>query len=367
MVKAQTSRLTAAVLWLSAAAGVMGVASGPAVAHGGETLTDATAVSAWEPTPDVVLPTAAIALIYAVGVVRRAAIVDPVLQWRHLMFFAGVGALFLALQSPIDPIAERLFFVHQIQHLLLRMLGPMLIALAWPQGILVAGLPASIRRGLVAPMARQRWLRRAFRTVAHPVVVTALYVGALYVWEIPRYHDAALRDEAVHYSMHLTMLLAGLIFWWRIFDRRPPPNGLRFGVRAMMLWLVILSNIVLGAYTTLKSAVLYRGYDAPGRLFGYAPLADEQVGGVVIWIPSSMMCVIAFLVILYMWGRHETKTEARRVTWSPSNSDSIRYLTTGALLIEQQRRKNRVLALGFIAFVLAVLATTLAIGVFASL
>lgn len=335
----------------------------PALAHGGEALTEGTAWSTWRLTADIVTPSTLLAFVYARGMLRRAVATEPVPWWRHLMFFVGLAAVFLALQSPIDPVAERLFFVHQIQHLVLRMIGPMLIALAWPQGVLVAGLPATIRRALLAPVVANGAARGVFGTLSHPVLATAIFIGALYFWEIPRYHDVALLNEPIHYTMHATMLVAGLVFWWRVFDRRPAPQGLRYGVRLMMLWLVILSNIVLGAYTTLKSTVLYEAYDVLGRLFDYAPLADEQIGGIIIWIPSSMMCVAAVLIVIHMWGRHETRLDQKRTAWSPSNSAALLYPTSASALIEQARPKNRALALGFDAFVVTVFASALLVGV----
>ena len=252
----------------------------PALAHEDATLTGQTAWAAWHLTPDIVIPTALVAIVYIVGLLRRRAITEPLPPWRHAAFFGGLAAVFLSLQSPIDPIAERLFWMHQIQHLLLRTIGPMMIALAWPQGILSAGLRATLGGNVLKPLASNGPLRSVFRFLARPAVATILFIAALYVWEVPRYHNLALVNEAVHYVMHVTMLVAGILFWWRIFDRRPAPQGLGYGMRLMMLWVVTLSNIVLGAYTTLRSDVLYSAYDVTGRLFGYSALGDEQLGGI---------------------------------------------------------------------------------------
>jgi putative membrane protein len=345
----------AALVWVTAGT--------PALAHDVEALTDATAWSTWTLTADIVIPTALVALIYTAGMLRRAAATEGPRWPRHLLFFGGLAAVFLALQSPIDPIAERLFFIHQTQHLLLRMVGPLLLALAWPQGILIAGTPAAVRRTLLTPVVGNGAVRQVFRFATQPIVVTAIFIASLYVWQIPRLHNVALLNETIHYLMHATMLLAGLIFWWRIFDMRPAPQGLHYGARLMILWIVILSNIILGAYTTLKSTVLYGAYDVTGRLFDVRPLTDEQLGGVIIWIPSSMMCLIAVLIVIHMWGRHETRLDERRTTWSPSNSAALLYPTSASGVIERARPKNRLLALGITAFVVAVFATAIIAGV----
>jgi putative membrane protein len=112
--------------------GALVASSTPALAHGGEDITKRTAWSTWHLSPDIVILTVLVAAIYVAGIIRRRKSNATSPWWRQAMFGVGLASVFLALQSPIDPIAERLFFVHQIQHLLLRMLGPMLLALSWP-------------------------------------------------------------------------------------------------------------------------------------------------------------------------------------------------------------------------------------------
>jgi len=338
----------------------------PALARENATLTEQTAWTAWHLTPDIVIPTALVAIVYIVGMLRRRTVTEPLPPWRHVSFFGGLAAVFLALQSPIEPIAERLFWMHQIQHLLLRMIGPMLIALAWPQGILSAGLRAMLGGNVLKPLASNGPLRSVFRFLARPAVATILFIAALYVWEVPRYHNFALVNEPVHYVMHVTMLLAGLLFWWLVFDRRPAPQGLGYGVRLMMLWVVTLSNIVLGAYTVLKGDVLYGAYDIAGRLFGISPLADEQLGGVVIWIPGSMMCLAGILIVIHMWGHQETRV-AERAAAAPAASLALAAAAPTPAVVRQQRSKNQALAFGFAAFAVTMFAAALLVGVLSNL
>jgi putative membrane protein len=380
----ERSRFCAAVAQIAVIAAVAAAAT-PAVAHEGGELTDATAWSAWNLTPDIVLPTVLVAWVYLRGMIRRREAAVPTAWWRHVLFFTGLGSVFLALQSPIDPVAERLFFVHQIQHFLLRMMGPMLLALSWPAGLMTAGLPAVLRRRLLAPVISNGVVRVIFAGLLQPVVVTVLFIAALYVWEYPPYHDYALLNEPVHYLMHVTMLLAGILFWYRIFDRRPPRSGaeiddmparglrtsdffatggLRYGIRLMMLWFVILSGIVLGAYTTVKTTILYPAYDVAGRLFGMSARNDEAIGGIIIWIPSSMMCLAAVLIIIHLLGLYEAALYRRYRARPVSNSAALLFPTTGAELIARARPKNRLMAFGFTAFVITVFGATLLIGSF---
>jgi putative membrane protein len=269
------------------------------------------AASAWQFTPDVVLLTLFFTGLYVAGLVRlRERNAFPP-TWRSLSFLAGMGLVFLALQSPIDSLSEHLFFIHQIQHFLLHSAGPMLVMLGAPQGPLVAGSPPALRRYLIGPIMANRPLRTVFRAISRPVAATALFVGSLYVWQWPAFHDLAVRNEGVHYAMHVSMLVAGLVFFWCVFDARPAPLGARYGARVTMLWVAVVGNILLGAVTTLKPAALYTAYDDFGRLWGFGPLPDEQLGGLIIWIPPSMMCLVALFVVISSWGAHETKIAPR--------------------------------------------------------
>lgn len=340
-----------------------GLVTAPAWAHEVDVASDQMLLSTWTLSADIIVPTVLAAVVYARGMARAR---SGRTEWhRHLLFFAGLGALFLALQSPIDPIAERLFWVHQIQHLLLRMLAPMLLVLAWPQAVLTSGLPAGIRKAILAPVLSNSQLQRVFAGLSQPVPATLVFIGTLYVWQVPALHNVALENEPIHYLMHVTMLLAGMLFWWRIFDQRPAGKGSRYGVRLMMLWLAVLSNIVLGAYTSFKGTVLYTAYDEPpGRLFDMSSLADEKLGGIIIWIPSSMMVLLAVIIVIRMLGRHEARLDTQRLEAEGTGAVASRPApTTASGLIEQARVRNRAIALGFAMFVTTIFASAILVGV----
>ncbi len=308
----------------------------------------------WPVTADIALPLLLLAVLYLAGWWRRRNAGQPLSPLRPIGFFGGLLALFLALQSPVDELAEELFFVHQIQHLLLRMIGPMLLALSAPQALLVAGMPVPLRRRILAPLAAATAPRRLLAPLLGPVPLTVLFIGSLYFWQIPYFHELALARTAVHYAMHISMLAAGLLFWWRIFDLRPPPQGLRFGARAAMLCFVILSNILLGASTTFTGGILYPAYGEGGLHFGYTPLADQQMGGITIWIPSSMMSVLAAILVIHRFGRDET----RRFLRSLAGGDRAAEPRAA-----DRSRSNRALALGFAAFALAAFLGAFAVGI----
>ncbi len=307
--QAERMRSTTAAWRLAALAG-SAILSLPVLAHGG----DPSAESlwwAWQLTPDIAIATLIAGALHASGMYRLRGRGASPSAWRNASFFGGLAVIFLALQSPLDAAADRSFFVHQIQHLLLHA-GPMLLLLAAPQGALLAGSPAALRRHVIGPLTAAKPLRVAFGFLTHPAIATTLLVASVYFWQWPSYHDLAVRVEGVHYAMHLSMLVAALLFFRAVFDPRPEPWGARPRARMLMVWTALAAGMVLGALTAFKEGVLYGAYDELGRLPGLDALTDEQLGGLVMWIPGCMLYVAAALAVLRFWGRDEAKLDERR-------------------------------------------------------
>jgi putative membrane protein len=278
-------------------------------AHGGAA---AVTPAAWNITPDILAGTLIAAALYAAGLQKQRGKARTAQRWRHWAFFSGLAAVFLALQSPLDALADRSFFMHQLQHLVLQTLGPMLLMLAAPQALLAAGVPGPLRRAVLGPILASRAVRATFGFLTHPWIAALLLVASLYAWHWPPYHDLAVLDDTVHYLMHFSLLGAGLLFFSAVFDPRPAPLGARYGTRVNILWAAMTANVLLGAALALKDSVLYAAYDQAGRLWEMGALEDEQLGGLIMWIPGSALCVPAFFVLLRMWNSQEARVEARR-------------------------------------------------------
>ena len=298
-------------LWLRMLVVLVGAAPALALAH----VDDGTAAAAWMAWPlkiDIAGGIALAALLYAAGMWKLRARERLSISWRHAAFFSGLAALFVGLQSPLDTLAEHSFFMHQVQHLLLQTVAPLLLMVAAPQPALLAGFPAPLRRAIVAPVLGSRPARAIFGFLAQPWIAALLLVLSLYAWHWPPYHDLALRDEPVHYLMHVSMLAAGLLFFSCILDPRPAPLGSRYGTRINALWAAMTAGMLLGAGLALKNTALYPAYDELGRLFDLTALGDERLGGLIMWIPGSAAWLPAFLVLLRRWDTHELRIHDRR-------------------------------------------------------
>ena len=156
------------------------VASGipSALAHGdGEPLVSSTGLWPW--SSDVLIGLTIAAILFWRGSAHRAGKESPVSRGRAVLFYSGLGAVFLALQTPLDVIAGHMFSIHQVQHLLLRGVAPMLLMLALPSGPLLAGVPKSIRSWIVAPMMRNNGVQSFFSFLTRPLVCTTVHVTSL--------------------------------------------------------------------------------------------------------------------------------------------------------------------------------------------
>ena len=315
-----------------------------AFAHGDEIHPGEPIIAIWQFEPEIVGGLLIAAVLNIAGIRRGVA----GKWWRHALYFAGLLALALALLSPIEPLADHVFSIHQIEHMLLRTIGPMLILLSQPQAALMRGMPDWLRRGFVGPLVATSGVRRTFGFFSQPAIATTLFIGVSWFWMIRRWHDVAILNEPIHYTWHVTLLLTGLFFFSTIFDPRPSPAGARLGTRLVMFWCAAMGNILLGAFLTFKAAPLYHAYDIMGRMFGLDALTDEQVGGLTMWIPGCMMFAVSAILILHRWGIDEERTAERRKRMGTAEAHALTQ-------IAGRSRSNKALAAGLGSFVAVVL------------
>jgi putative membrane protein len=238
---------------------------------------------------------------YARGVALTPATEQPSI-WRRTCFVIGVLLIYAVLQTHYEYMAQHMFFLNRVQHLIMHHLGPFLIALAWPG--------TTIRRAMPAPLGRlidNRHLLRVLRWVQQPIVGGLLFVGLIDLWLIPAVHFTAMIDHRLYFVMNFSMVADGLLFWCLVLDPRPsPPARFSFAVRMITVVAVMFPQIILGSYIAFTSTDLYTFYDLCGRLFpSMGALNDQHLGGLIVWIPASMMSSAAFMLILNNVRRHE--------------------------------------------------------------
>ncbi len=251
----------------------------------------------------------AAAYLYVNGLGRWERPSHPITTWHKVSFFSGLLVIFLALQSPIDPLAEHYFFVHQAQHLMIRMVGPMLVLLGAPLTPMLRGLPLWLLQGGVRSLVRRRWARNAYYRLTNPIFAVGMFLGALYLWQVPFLHDAAVRNDYIHELMHVTMLFSGFLFWWLVIDPKPHRSRMHYGLRVLYLGLIVLPNTVLGAAITFSRGLMYQSYSDFPQPIMLDAIIDQQLGGLLLWVVGDMMSIVAAGIVMVMWYQKEQERD----------------------------------------------------------
>ena len=299
-------------------------------------------------SPVVLAALAGLVWLYLRGAARPRLVRERVGVVRHLLFVTGIIFFAFALDAPLAPTGQRLFAAHQVQHLMIRLLGPMLLVLAYPWPVLRAGLPRRWRH-VLRHLGSWRSVEISARLLSRLGVSLVLLIASLYFWQVPVLHNAVLAMPPLALVAHGSMALAGLNFFAVVLDRRDAPQGAIQSLRLLALVGVILSNILLGSLTTMKTVALYSGYDIVGRLWEFAPLADETVGGYTIWVPSSFVIIVAIILVFNGWNAAEVRRWNARHDWTGSNAAALEFPETAYELrlkvADPNRRMGRTLAL----------------------
>ena len=258
----------------------------------------------WEPQPVLIAVFAIVAVCYVRGLARRRRLRDTA---PAIAFGLGLISMYVVMQTHVDYYAQYMFFIHRAQHLILHHLGPFLIALSMPTAVLAAGAPAWLNRG-VRGLGTLPPVMASYRFVQHPVISALLFVGLIYFWLTPSIHFTAMLSARDYWLMNLSMAVDGLLFWWFMLDPRPPGTTrttYSTGLRIIVLWAVMPPQIALGAYIALAPDTVYDVYAVCGRAFPISPIVDQQLGGLITWIPAAMMSVVATLILLRFGFVHD--------------------------------------------------------------
>jgi cytochrome c oxidase assembly factor CtaG/ferredoxin len=217
--------------------------------------------------------------------------------WRLLSFAAGLGAIFLAIASPLDAFGGLLLQVHMIQHLLLMMVAPPLILAGAPYLPILSGLPRVFAREVVGPFLIWTPLKRIGHILFNPVFCWIAFTTSNVLWHVPVLYELALNSPGWHQVEHLCFLVTGLLFWWHIL--LPWPSRADWPRWAMIPYLVLadLQNTGLAAFLTFYDRVLYPTYEQAPRLWGSNPLDDQVIAGAIMWVPGSIIFLVPAAII----------------------------------------------------------------------
>lgn len=271
----------------------------------------------WVFEPGVVIPLLLSAWLYIRGFrrLRQASqlALDGIEAWS---FAAGWLTLVIALLSPLHPLGNVLFSAHMTQHELLMLVAAPLLVLGRPLIPFLWALPRRTARE-ISGWTKVSWWRVTWSFITAPFVAWLIHAVVLWSWHIPALFQATLQNEFVHALQHASFLASALLFWWAVIHGRQRAMG--FGLAVLYMFTTALHSGLLGALLTFANRVWYPIYSNTTTRWGLSPLEDQQLGGLIMWIPAGVVYIVAGLILFAAWLRESE----RRVVASALSADLL--------------------------------------------
>jgi putative membrane protein len=237
-----------------------------------------------------------IGAMYAIGV--RKIWRRTIRIWQVAAFYAGLASAAIALLSSLDRLSDVLFSAHMAQHEILMLISAPLMVLGRPFIACLWALPERAR-ATVAAATRSRPVDATWNAISGPVFVLILHAVVLWMWHIPTMFEAALHNETVHVIQHLGFFMTAALFWWALIHGRYGRVG--YGVGVMYVFATAMHTQILGALLTFGTRVWYPTHASRTAASGVNPIADQQLAGIVMWIPFGVIFVIVGLALFAAW------------------------------------------------------------------
>lgn len=267
-----------------------------ALAHTGQPLAPHDLSHAWLTEPFATLGVVVLGAFYVLGVRRlrgRAGGARGLSRGATTCFAFGWLVLALALVSPLHALGGALFSAHMAQHELLMSVAAPLLVLGRPTIALAWAVPRRLSIG-VAHVARR------FNVLTNPWIAAAVHGVAIWLWHLPTVYALTLRSELAHAAQHASFLGTALLFWWPLLDARHAGarRGTHLGTQLGVLFLTALHTGALGALLAFAPRPLVTAYFTTTAPWGFTPLEDQQLAGLLMWIPGGAAYLVAGLWLL---------------------------------------------------------------------
>ncbi len=267
----------------------------------------------WDPWILAVLAVALVMYLRGVGNLwGRAGRDRGISRWRAGSYLLGIWTLYIALISPVHALGHTLFSMHMVQHMILMVVSAPLLVLGRPLHAYLWALPVAWRRRVGDALRRRPELQRSWAGVTHPASVLVLHVGALWAWHVPALYEAALESYLIHTLEHASFFFTATLFWWILVSRTSRRSWPGYGAAVLYVFATALQSGALGALITFAPRRWYPGHDAGAHLWEMDALADQQLAGVLMWVPAGLVYTAAAVALFVAWLRRTEAEMARR-------------------------------------------------------
>lgn len=264
-------------------------------------VTPANLLRAWSFEPWVIAGLLLTLVLYLFGL-RRIRISVP--KWQITSFIAGATALALTLLSPLHRLGSELFSAHMMQHELLMLIAAPLLILGQPGTPVLWAIPVSLRIKL-GKAVKQPMVVRTWKAVSSPFSAWMIHGVSVWLWHVPVLYQATLDNELVHAIQHATFLGTALLFWWTLLHGRG--DRMTYGAAVVYVFTTAVHTSVLGALLTCTSKLWYPAYIGHTAAWGLSPLQDQQLGGLIMWVPAGVVYIAIGLWLFAGWLRESDR------------------------------------------------------------
>lgn len=226
---------------------------------------------------------------------RRGADVRTI---ERAAFWIGWAAMLAAVAPPMDAAAAAAFSSHMAQHELLMLIGAPLVIVGRPILPWMWALPDRIRPAAAGGL-QSSVLTTIWRVLTLPAIAWALHGLVVWVWHLPALYEAALRSEAVHAAQHATFVGTAVLFWWGLVYGRY--GRAAYGASALFVFVTMIHTGALGALFAFSTSPYYPLYTQRARLAGVDAVADQQLAGLYMWVPSGVVLTVFGLALMLAW------------------------------------------------------------------
>lgn len=234
----------------------------------------------------------------------------PSLRRRErVAFFAGLAVIFISLNGPLHDLSDYyLFSAHMVQHLFLSLAVPPL---------LLAGTPGWMLR----PLLEHARVAAIARAVTKPTRCFMIFSVVIAAWHLPPLYNTAMAYHPVHIVQHLTFMAASVLMWWPFLSPLPELPRLAYPGQMLYCFLMVIPMSIVSIYITMADHVLYPAYAIAPRLWGITPMSDQQIGGLIMWIPGGLLFYVVMTIVFFKWAARDNDTTAgAQVDWRPARS-----------------------------------------------
>ena len=250
----------------------------------------------WHAHPDALIGLAALQGAYLLGVGplrERYGLADEIEPRQIATFTAGVLVIFVSLVSPLHVLSDQyLFSAHMLQHVMLTLIAPPLLIIGTPDWLL-------------RPLLRPNLVFRMARLFTHPILAFATFNIIFSLWHIPSLYNLSVTNHGVHIGEHLLFIATAVLMWWPLTSRMPELPRINYPLQMAYLFLLSVAQIIVFAAIVFASEPLYEWYVNAPRMWNLPPLADQQIGGIIMKIGGAILFLTLFVIIFFRWFNEE--------------------------------------------------------------